>query len=121
MRRHTTLPLSSGDTLTAKAEMACSFAAVGEGNWSEWRFGDHGGLIYATDSYCVFFNANGIAFTGSFSVFANTRYKTLFMEVATQLYAKQKDLASLFEHMDELIIGDDGCTLDADILHTFLP
>lgn len=117
--KNSNLPLASGDTLIAKAEMACSFAALGEGNWSEWRFGDHTGLIYATDAYCVFFNANGVAFTGSFSVFANTRYKTMFMEVATMLHAKQKDLGPLFEHMDELVIGDDGCTLDADTLNVF--
>ena len=119
MRNHPTLPLSSGDTLIAKAEMACSFAALGEGNWSEWRFGDNTGLIYATDTYCVFFNANGQAFTGSFSVFADSRWKAKFMDLATRMHYKQMDLMPLFECMNQLSFTVGSCKLADASLDVF--
>jgi hypothetical protein len=109
----------NGVTLKEMADHACTLAALGYGHWHRWEFAKHTGVVYATDTYCVFFNAKGVAFTGSFSVFANTRYKTRFMDIATALHAKQKDLGPLFENMDELIIGEDGCTLDADSLDVF--
>ncbi|MNM20969.1 hypothetical protein D3C81_313220 [compost metagenome] len=114
-----TLPMASGDTLAAKAEMACSFAALGEGNWSEWRFGDHTGLIYATDAYCVFFNASGQAFTGSFSVFADSRWKGKFMALASQMHYAQMDLMPLFECMNQLTITEGSCKLDETVLDRF--
>lgn len=119
-RFHHHLPFADGKTLTAKAEMASSFAALGEGHWSEWRFGDHVGVIYATDTYCVFFNADGVAFTGSFSMFADATYKKRFMQVVTWMHIRSMDLSPLFHLMDDLRCIDGVYKLDLSILDHFL-
>lgn len=94
--------LLNGQTLKEMAEHACTLAALGEGHFHRWEFGRAQGTVYATDTYCVFFNAQEVAFTGSFSIFADREYKQKFMEIATTLYKHRFSLETLFEFMDNM-------------------
>jgi len=94
--------LLAGQTLKEMGEHACTLSALGLGRFHRWEFGRTGGLVFATDCYCVFFNADGVAFTGVFSVFADREYKRKFMEIATELRKRRFALDELFEMMDSL-------------------
>lgn len=108
--------LLQGQTLKEMAEHACTLSALDEGRFHRWEFGKNQGMVYATETYCVFFNAKEEAFTGSFSVFADREYKRKFMEVATLLYKRRFSMEHLFEMMDNLNMVSPQVKLDVQEL-----
>lgn len=104
--------LLQGQTLKEMADHACTLSALDQGRFHRWEFGKASGTVYATDTYCVFFNAQEVAFTGSFSLFADREYKTKFMEIATILYKRRFALDGLFEMMDNITFASGTMKLD---------
>lgn len=111
--------LLQGQTLKEMAEHACTLAALDQGRFHRWEFGKAHGVVYATDTYCVFFNDKEVAFTGSFSMFADREYKVKFMEIATLLYKHRFSMEAIFEFMDNITFASGTMKLDIRELHEY--